>query len=123
MRVPVFPRDKREAFARRSCSNKKIERDDDSKKSHRALAGIGLKSPTYVSARNCLHQFADLGFQKIVRHDQRTDRSTHVATAGSDSLINSGLKLLLRVRLWIGREVQGSPKAVELVQKIFPIAR
>src|SRR6267143_6913906 len=30
--VPVFPRDKREAFARRSCSNKKIERDDDSKK-------------------------------------------------------------------------------------------
>jgi len=37
MRVPVFPRDKREAFARRSCSNKKIERDDDSKKSHPAL--------------------------------------------------------------------------------------
>ena len=34
---PVFPRDKREAFARRSCSNKKIERDDDSKKSHPAL--------------------------------------------------------------------------------------
>src|SRR6266700_7083096 len=31
------PRDKREAFARRSCSNKKIERDDDSKKSHPAL--------------------------------------------------------------------------------------
>jgi hypothetical protein len=29
--VPVFPRDKREAFARRSCSNKKIERNDDSK--------------------------------------------------------------------------------------------
>src|SRR5260370_37056305 len=24
--APVFPRDKREAFARRSCSNKKIER-------------------------------------------------------------------------------------------------
>ena len=32
-----FPRDKREAFARRSCSNKKMERDDDSRKSHRAL--------------------------------------------------------------------------------------
>src|SRR5258705_9519684 len=26
--APVFPRDKREAFARRSCSNKKIERND-----------------------------------------------------------------------------------------------
>src|SRR5258708_2870904 len=38
--VPVFPRDKREAFARRSCSNKKIERDDDSKKSHPALVGL-----------------------------------------------------------------------------------
>src|SRR5712691_2915761 len=38
--VPVFPRDKREAFARRSCSNKKIERDDDSKKSHPALARL-----------------------------------------------------------------------------------
>src|ERR1700704_6613278 len=35
--VPVFSRDKREAFARRSCSNKKIERDDDSKKSLPAL--------------------------------------------------------------------------------------
>src|SRR6266404_4701587 len=33
-----IPRDKRKAFARRSCSNKKMERDDDSKKSHRALA-------------------------------------------------------------------------------------
>src|SRR6266478_7211563 len=36
--VPVFPRDKREAFARRSCSNKKLERDDASKKSHPAPA-------------------------------------------------------------------------------------
>src|SRR6266850_4009862 len=40
--VPVFPRDKREAFARRSCSNKRIERDDDSKKSHPALGTTGL---------------------------------------------------------------------------------
>src|SRR5260370_30249890 len=42
--VPVFPRDKREAFARRSCSNKKIERDDDSKKSHPALDIRGAAS-------------------------------------------------------------------------------
>jgi hypothetical protein len=34
--IPVFPRDKREAFARRSCSNEKTERDDDSKKNHHA---------------------------------------------------------------------------------------
>src|SRR3984957_18033899 len=46
--VPVFPRDKREAFARRSCSNKKIERDDDSKKSHRALCSIdGAAGPRW----------------------------------------------------------------------------
>src|SRR5882757_1361182 len=44
--VPVFPPDKREAFARRSCSNKKIERDDDSKKSHPALG-------TYHAGRGC----------------------------------------------------------------------
>ena len=48
--IPVFPRDKREAFARRSCSNKRIERDDDSKKSHPALdfsseADSGLSHP------------------------------------------------------------------------------
>jgi hypothetical protein len=37
--VAVFPsRQTRNAFARRSCSNKKIERDDDSKKSHPALS-------------------------------------------------------------------------------------
>src|SRR5258708_17310389 len=50
--VPVFPRDKREAFARRSCSNKKIERDDDSKKSHPTLGGIvGVIPP--IMARTC----------------------------------------------------------------------
>src|SRR5882672_12623078 len=49
--VPVFPRDKREAFARRSCSNKKMERDDDSKKDHPALApcAVVLSLP----ARKC----------------------------------------------------------------------
>jgi hypothetical protein len=34
---PVFPRDKREAFARRSCSNNKLEWDDDSRISHPTL--------------------------------------------------------------------------------------
>src|SRR5215211_2539522 len=41
--VPVFPRDKRETFARRSCSNNKIERDDNSKKSHHALERLPLE--------------------------------------------------------------------------------
>jgi hypothetical protein len=39
-RVPAFL-DKTRSVARRSCSNKKIERDDDSKKSHLALEEMG----------------------------------------------------------------------------------
>src|SRR6266704_4354079 len=48
--VPVFPRDKREAFARRSCSNRKIERDDDSKKSHAALDPVTRPSSAHPSS-------------------------------------------------------------------------
>ena len=47
--VPVFPRDKRDAFARRSCSDKKIERDDDSKKSHPALELCFQMAATTIS--------------------------------------------------------------------------
>lgn len=36
--ISVFPCDKREAFTRRSCSSKKIERNGDSQKSPYALA-------------------------------------------------------------------------------------
>jgi hypothetical protein len=42
--TPVFPRDKREAFARRSCSNDKLERDDDWKKNHLALGSGRVRS-------------------------------------------------------------------------------
>src|SRR5216683_7807173 len=38
--LAVFPRDKRKAFARRSCSIKNLERDGDSTQSHRARAGV-----------------------------------------------------------------------------------
>src|SRR5713101_1263825 len=54
--VPVFPRDKREAFARRSCSNKKIERNDDSKKSHPALSRENWRaalSPPFSCGPSC----------------------------------------------------------------------
>src|SRR6202043_228821 len=37
-------------FPRRSCSNKKIERDDDSKKSHHALASRLLVQPHILVA-------------------------------------------------------------------------
>src|SRR6266550_8053088 len=42
----------RNAFARRSCSNKKIERDDDSKKSHHALASDRRAPPRREGAAN-----------------------------------------------------------------------
>src|SRR6266852_1297892 len=54
--VPVFPRDKRKAFARRSCSNKKIERDDDSKKSHPDL--VGAAQPSHCEFDVAIGQFA-----------------------------------------------------------------
>ena len=66
-----FPRDKREnAFARRSCSNKKIERDDDSKKSHPALAAPRSRQrlaylidvcPLLLLPRQQLSQISDVG--------------------------------------------------------------
>jgi hypothetical protein len=41
-RVAVFPRNKRNGFAPRSCSTKNLERDGDSTYSHRALdASVG----------------------------------------------------------------------------------
>src|SRR5258707_9274931 len=55
--VPVFPRDKREAFARRSCSNKKMERDDDSKKSHPAPGLIEKRGLIEKKPRRILRGF------------------------------------------------------------------
>src|SRR5262245_60705479 len=47
----VFPRDKRVAFARRSYSNKKLERDDDSKNSRLARRTPIFMACFGVSAR------------------------------------------------------------------------
>ena len=49
--IPVFPRDKRGAFARRSCSKKRIVRDDDSKKCHLALVALYRPMPGVSVAR------------------------------------------------------------------------
>src|ERR1700737_5070869 len=47
-----FPsRQTRNAFARRSCSNKKIERDDDSKKSHPALSAVLFRIGVAIEAK------------------------------------------------------------------------
>jgi hypothetical protein len=41
---PVFPRDKREAFARSSCSNKKITLESDSTQLNQTLALANRKN-------------------------------------------------------------------------------
>src|SRR6266850_1296546 len=65
--VPVFPRDKREAFARRSCSNKKIERNDDSKKSHPALVESKLAVLDAVGLVTSTAFLADGGERRLQR--------------------------------------------------------
>jgi len=53
----------------------------------RLLAGIGVKSPAHVSVRDGLHQFAYLGLEKLVRHDQRLHGFARVTAARRDCLI------------------------------------
>jgi hypothetical protein len=50
-----------------------------------------MKSPPHIGVRNGLHRFADLGFQIVVRDDQRADRRPQVAAARRDSLIHGSL--------------------------------
>jgi len=45
----------------------------------------------HIGLRDGFHQFADLGFQIVVRNDQRADGRAHVATACVDRLIDGGL--------------------------------
>src|SRR5882672_4140823 len=84
--APVFPRDKREAFARRSCSNKKIEQDDDSKKSHPALASVNQALHgdrggfAAADAERC-----DPAFQ-IVRFERMQQRHDQARAGGADGM-------------------------------------
>jgi hypothetical protein len=65
---------KRKAFARRSCSNRKLEQDDDSKKSHPALV-----SCTAVVRRGGLQMQFTVGFKL----NGKTD---HVVADAQDAL-------------------------------------
>src|SRR5215208_1997866 len=61
-------------FRKRSCSTKRLERDDDSKKSHHALRGAAAKlsaSHELPLARQFLG-FSDLLARQLVRHDVAT---------------------------------------------------
>src|SRR5207253_7485813 len=65
-----FPsRQTRNAFARRSCSNKKIERDDDSKKSHHGL--VVPKETTGSPAQAARTELRNLPTSSLRRFESR----------------------------------------------------
>ncbi len=51
-----------------------------------------MKSPAHIGVRHGLHQFADLGFQIVVRDDQCANGRPQVATARPDGLIHGSLQ-------------------------------
>ena len=79
----------------------------------RGLAAVGLKSPARIRLRDRLHQFADFGFQKLIRNDQRLHRRARIAAARREGLIRSRIELL-RVRLWSGRGTFGQRASLVL---------
>src|SRR6202165_5405715 len=90
--VPVFPRNKREAFARRSCSNRKIERDDDSKKSHPALRA-GLIEPAVFGGRDAGGRLEG-AIERAERLKARIHRNGNHGHLGLRGVGQSGLRLL-----------------------------
>src|SRR5229473_4214465 len=94
--VPVFPRDKREAFARRSCSNKKIERDDDSSRSSAVASlrsgtvftSISPRARASESARGSATREATLrcGEPMQLRQAQQLRRAHATSIVGKDFL-------------------------------------
>ena len=61
---------------------------------------MGPKAPTHVGVRYSLLQLRYLGFQKVVRDDQRANGRTQIAVANGDRLVNGGFQpIVLFVRL------------------------
>src|SRR6266404_1643506 len=86
-----IPRDKRKAFARRSCSNKKMERDDDSKKSHHAPGKLKRSEHAhrYDIRHHCSPLSGDAGFRAGTRSALAIPRSA-LAIRGTDSPVQHG---------------------------------
>src|SRR5467141_4219491 len=89
--IPVFARDKRQAFARRSCSNKEIERDDDSKSRRGAQyleSQIGIAAhPSRRPLRGLLRMRSNLlKHNNLMLRSERRERLE--AWAASDSPIS-----------------------------------
>src|SRR5882724_3164239 len=73
-----FPsRQTRNAFARRSCSNNKLERDDASSRNHRALGGADLFTG-YVGFRGG----DPVGFGFLVSHTSFDRKADHAGALG-----------------------------------------
>src|ERR1700756_3188283 len=79
------------------------------------LSCVGPKASARVGVRDGLLQLTYLGFQKIVRDDQRTNSRARIAAASGDRLVDAGLQLIvLFVRLRDRRHgaVPGCPSIV-----------
>src|SRR5438105_4391117 len=57
-------------------------------------SGIGPKASARVSVRYGLLQLTHLGFQKIVRDDQRANSRARIATASGDRPVDGGFQTI-----------------------------
>jgi len=79
-----FPLGQREAFARRSCSNKEIERDDDSKAGEGLVPGMYC-SPSFETATPLLLRMRS----NLLKHNNlmlRSERRERLEAWGSKRL-------------------------------------
>jgi hypothetical protein len=82
----------------RQAQQRRTSRDVSSFRS----AGIGVKSPSHIGARDGLHQFADFRFQKLIGDDERLERGANVATAHRDRFVRRSLEPV-GIGRWLGR--------------------
>jgi len=93
--VPVFPRDKREAFAREIMLKQKIERDDDSKKGSSRSSAVALSRSGTVSRRYL--------------SGSRIGKRARLATREATLRCGEPMQLQLWVRILTCNRARGSP--------------
>jgi hypothetical protein len=101
---PVFPRDKREAFARRSCSNKKISPGSDSTQLNQTLAHAAMSGLSH-------HQY--------IEDDHRRQAQDHRPDADRPKNVFGGEALLFRQ--WIIMDIHDAPAFLAFVGPLIRV--
>src|ERR1700730_16451023 len=78
-------------FPKRSCSNKKLERDDDSKRSHHVLVQNAVAAFGQAAIGRSRIKFGQLRLQVLIDHQQRLQRAVQVAIATGHDFVDGGL--------------------------------